>query len=212
MSRLLKGNRWRTAIIVTIAALIGLFTFSVIAVGDTDPQAETETADTEILREMTGGFISFKRVRTQDAAQIFPSTVAANTFATITTILVPVTAGRTALINARWHGETVCTEGDTDPNWCSMRILIGGVEGHPQSGLDFAIDSHDQGDESFGSWEGHGFERHRCLRNAGTTTINVPVTLQWAVRNFPADATRPSFRIDDWSFVAERSDNCSPLN
>ena len=158
-------------------------------------------------REMTAGAKTFKRVQTSNGA----ITTASTTPQALTVGSVPVGPGRTALINVKWAGETACFAGGFESNWCYMRVLIGNAEGHPQTGIDFAIDSTESGTARSTDWEGHVIERHRCVRNASTSTVNVPVVVQWGVTNF-GGGSAPVFRVDDWSLDMERADNCSPLN
>jgi hypothetical protein len=158
-------------------------------------------------REMTAGAKTFKRVQTSNA----PTTTSSTTGITLTVASVPVAAGRTALINVKWAGETSCAGGGAEGNWCWMRVTVGGVEAHPQAGTEFAIDSTDGGTARSDDWEGHLIERHRCVRNGSTSTVNIPVTVLMGVTN-RGGGTAPTFRADDWALDIQRADNCSPLN
>jgi len=72
--------------------------------------------------------------------------------------------------------------------------LIGGSEGKPASGLDFAFDSVGTGPTD-DSLESHSMDRSRVL-GAGTWTVRV----QYAV-----STAATTFRLDDWSLTVERS-------
>ncbi len=120
--------------------------------------------------------------------------------------------GQRALVKAQYDAESQCIEADTDGNWCSIRIGIGGVEGNPASGIDFAFDSTNRGRDLEGSWEGHSMTRVRCIVNTTGSTLTVIVVVQAAVFNTGGDATRPSFRLDDWELDIYRTSGvlCSP--
>jgi hypothetical protein len=122
---------------------------------------------------------------------------------------VTIPAGQSALVKAQYDAESACFEADTDPNWCSIRIVIGGVEGNPASGNDFAFDSTNRGRESNASWEGHGMTRVRCIANTSGSTITVFVVVQAAVTNAGGDASRPVFRLDDWELDIYRTSGCA---
>lgn len=122
---------------------------------------------------------------------------------------VAVGANQRALIKVQYDAESQCTEADTDQNWCSVRILIGGAEGNPASGFDFAFDSTNHGRDIIGSWEAHAMTRVRCFANTTANPVNVPVMVQAGVTNNPADASRPVFRLDDWELDIYRAQPCS---
>jgi len=67
---------------------------------------------------------------------------------------VTIPPGQRALVKAQYDAESQCIEADTDGNWCSIRIGIGGVEGNPASGIDFAFDSTNRGVTSKGPGKG----------------------------------------------------------
>jgi len=209
--------------LVVMAVPLGLLLMlsgSISAQSDDDPQAAIEAA---VAAEdpanhvaghvlLAGGPITYKRVVTYR----LPQTTSSTTFVDLpnSANLIAIAPGRSALINARFHAESRCNEvgGAGEQNWCEVRIMIGGVEGYPQSSIgadNFSFDSTDDGTETVASWEGHALERHRCVRNGGTTTLVVPVTIQWRVTNFGGDADLPNFWLDDFSFVAERADGCA---
>ena len=59
----------------------------------------------------------------------------------------------------RFSAETACYEGGTSPNWCVVEVLVDGNEAAPGDGVDFAMDSTDNGTESRASWESHSTDR-----------------------------------------------------
>jgi hypothetical protein len=154
------------------------------------------------IHRYQGGLISFKSAVTLSSAVSTTSTV----FGTVPvgSTSVPIGPGRSALINVRYHAETRCT--GPAGTWCSLRILIGGVPGEPHQpgtdGGDYAFDS-----SATDFFEGHAMERHMCVRNANTTSTRfVSVIAQWRV-----SAPGVTFRLDETSLVAERSDTCGPV-
>ena len=129
------------------------------------------------------------KVVTETVAQSTSTTTYATLPGALTTISVP--SRQRALVIARFSGESYC-DGGTTATWCTVRIMIGGAEGHPASGSDYAFDTDSGGDDW---WEAHAVERVSRVLNPGTYTVRV----QWAV----TDALT-TFRLDDWTLVVER--------
>jgi hypothetical protein len=102
-----------------------------------------------------------------------------------------VPSGQSALILARFAGESYC-DGGTTSNYCSVRIMIDGVEAQPAVGFDFAFDTDSASDDW---WEAHSIDRSAVV-GAGSHTV----TVQWAVTD-----SGTTFRLDDWSLTVERS-------
>ena len=103
-----------------------------------------------------------------------------------TSITVP--AGQTAVIVARFTGESMCTGG----SWASVRLVLDGSEMSPVVGTNFAFDSSDLGTETSSSWESHAVERFEGDVGAGTYVVKAQVSVGCT-----------TFRIDDWTLVAE---------
>jgi hypothetical protein len=188
-----------------------LFAAAVFAEDPEDAQEATNAESPAQFHdiERTAGAVTFRRVQTK----VNPLTTSSTAWTNLSAGTVPVLPGRTALITGRWTGETSCVGGGAVSNWCTMRIRINGQDAHPRAFTDFAIDSTNGGTAPANDWEGHVIERHWCVRNPSTTaTLNVSVAVDWAVRDGVAGAPIPVFRTDDWSFVMERADNCSPVN
>jgi hypothetical protein len=137
----------------------------------------------------TGGPITALKVTRETSAQTTNSASYVNLPGSATTISVP--SGQSALILARFSGESAC-EGGPAGNWCSVRILVDGVEAQPASGLDFAWDTDVASDDI---WEAHSIDRSAVV-GSGSHTVRV----QWAVTNVGT-----TFRLDDWSLTVERS-------
>ena len=84
---------------------------------------------------------------------------------------------------AEFDGESACNGGT---GWCSIRILVDGVEMNPASGTDFAFDS--AGEDR---WEGHSMTRTFGPLSSGQHSFEVQI----AVTN-----AATTFRLDDWTF------------
>jgi hypothetical protein len=152
----------------------------------------------------TGAVIGYKQAVTTPIA----ASTQSQAFVAIPTmsLVVPVFPGRRALINARFHAESQCT-GPTLGSWCSVRILIAGVPGEPNQGdgSDFAFDAVSTPAVEQDFWEGHAIERHLCVRNNRAATVLVTVVAQWRT----VGAAGTTFRLDERTLAAERSENCS---
>lgn len=108
-------------------------------------------------------------------------------------VQVSVPAGRTGIVVASFTAESACTGSS---GYCSMRILVNGVNAKPfdeGSDIDFAFDSTDNGTETAASWESHAMTRSTAALPAGTYTVTVDRRLVGAT----------SFRLDDWHLMAE---------
>jgi hypothetical protein len=176
-----------------------------------EEDGQSSSPPTKTLQVFTAFQHFFKRVLTQDAAMVLnPGPIGADGFSAYLNLptagpgdgAIGVIAGPATLINVRFSAESQCADGGADFGWCGMRILIGGVEGEPAP-ADFAFDSTNNGAEGTGSWEGHAFDRHRCIRNPTGAVQTIPVQVQWRVFAGVNPATVPEFRLDDWSLVIE---------
>ena len=122
--------------------------------------------------------------------------------------LVSLEGENGTLVVIQFTAETQCAGGGTDAGWCGMRVLIDGFEASPGP-ADFAIDSTNEGEEGFASWESHSMQRHICFSGDGGGAV-VPVQVQWRVFSSDGDVSAPSFRIDDWSLLIETSESSCP--
>lgn len=124
---------------------------------------------------------------------------------------VRVPANTTVLISATLDGETRCSGGGSEFNWCEMRIRIGSLEGNPRAstyGPDtFTFDSTDGGREGVGSWEARAMSRHQCFTNATASPVDVLVQLHWRVTAFGGLA--PEFWLDDTALTIETTRGCA---
>jgi hypothetical protein len=127
---------------------------------------------------------------------------APNTFVALpgAAITLDVPPNSSRLFVVQYTAESACSSGaGAGPQWCSVRILIGGVEGNPAAGADFAFDSADNGAESPSSWESHTVARSRRISNTGAAPIAVPIVVQ---RTTTSVAT--TLRLDDWHLTIHR--------
>ncbi len=104
------------------------------------------------------------------------STSSATTFEAVpeasATLIVP--NGETATFLMTFSSESSCY-GDpaVDAGWCSVRILVDGVEAAPVLGNQYAFDSSDDGVEFESSWESHAMQRAAFNLGAGSHTVTV---------------------------------------
>lgn len=183
---LIRALPWRAAATLATLALLALPLDAAFAQEDRPRRPEAP---------ITFSCTSVKEVKvvTETVAQ---STLAAAFIAlpgATTTITVPT--GTTGCLLLRFIAESSCTGGGAVSRWCSVRILVDGVEANPVVGTDFAFDSTDTGTETASSWESHAVERIARV-SAGLHTV----TVQWGV-----NIAGPTFRLDDWTLVVERT-------
>ena len=81
-------------------------------------------------------------------------------------------AGAGSVIVATFSAESACYNA---VGYCSVRILIDGVEAEPVAGLDFAFDSTDANRETSQSWESHSMQRTRAVAATGGHSVVVQV-------------------------------------
>ncbi len=113
-----------------------------------------------------------------------------------TRIRIPQGARRD-LILATFSAESTCAEGDQPPpeSFCSVRILVGGQEMHPQSGDDFGFDY--LGDfQSASDFSAHSMQRSMKV-SPGTYTVRVQTKVS---------DTQLVFELDDWHLTVMRID------
>ena len=148
-----------------------------------------------VITKESGKSVSRVIARGSTGSQVFETVAWQDVVGAKATVKVP--AGRQALVTARFSAESSCvgTGGKGGP-YCAVRILIGGVQGHPASGENFAFDRSDAGNEGAFSLEGHAMERFRIL-GPGTHVVKVQAT--------PLNGTGLSFRLSDWALVIQRS-------
>ncbi len=85
--------------------------------------------------------------------------------------IVTVPAGSQRRVIATFSAESRCRgDGET---FCTVRILVDGVELLPATSADFAFDSSNGGAEDDFSWESHSFQRHSPNLPAGPHTVTV---------------------------------------
>ncbi len=127
-----------------------------------------------------GTSITRVSVVTQDAAALYSSTSWTNVGSTS----IYATSGQ--FIVARFTAESACY-GSTS-GWCSVRILVDGVEAEPVVGTDFAF--NDAGSAS--SWESLSVERVHTVSATGSHTVVVQAASVGSLTD----------RLDDWTLTA----------
>jgi len=126
---------------------------------------------------------------------------------------VTLQPGQRALVNVGYSAETRCVSQNAAPEWCELRIMVGGVEANPAASgtaTPFAFDSTGNGNETLGSWEGHAVHRHICLYNNTTAVKVYPVSVQWQVTNFGVNPVE--FWVDDTALTVEMAQGCTLNN
>ena len=125
-------------------------------------------------------------VQTKTDAQVFTNTGFGQL--TADSILIPATGNFRAVV--RFSGESDCAAA----SWCSLRILVNGVETNPKVGGDFAFDANDGG-----PWQSLSIDRVSDVIAGTGVARNVTVEVQVAVIG------GGSWRLDDWAVVTELS-------
>jgi hypothetical protein len=139
-----------------------------------------------------GGTITAVKVTRQTSSATTTSTTFVNLPSASATMSVP--SGHQALILARFSGESEC-DGGSFGNWCSVQILVNGVQANPQSGSDFAFDSDAGVASGYPVWQGNSMDRSIVVGPGSHTVV-----VQWRVVG-----SGTTFRLDDWSLTVERS-------
>jgi len=169
----------RLAMLAAAAAALALGTKHAFASGD--PPA-TAAPLTQVTHPAIKGAKRFVSLTDTDV-----STTSSTSYVNLAATTIDVPANQSAQILARFSGESLCEGGSN--GWCSLRILVDGVEMDPQVFNNFAFDA--PGD----TWESHSIDRTSHSRiGVGTHTI----TVQYSV---VAGATQ--FSLDDWQLTVE---------
>lgn len=111
-----------------------------------------------------------------------------------TTITVP--SNQQALILVRFSGESSCAATSSEgTGYCSVRVLVNGVEAEPSDGDLFAFGVVSEG--TFKEYESHSVDRSLGPLAPGTYTVK----LQWKTTVYTGIV---AMTLDDWSFTVER--------
>jgi len=180
---------------------------SLLAGGTAAPQsAEPEEAVVPQVPILTaGGSVDRVAVLTETAANIYTPGGAnppPGTFVTLpgAVINTDVPPNSTRLFVVQFSAESACySPGSVGGNFCQVRILIGGVEGNPVAGPDFAFDSTDLGDDTGASWESHAMQRSRRIGNTSAAFLPVQIVVQRTTTS-----TGTTLRLDDWHLTMFR--------
>ena len=125
-----------------------------------------------------------KRLKVSNSTGFFSVSGGAFTDLTSTTVQIPRHFNQARII-ARFSAESNCQGAAS--TWCSLRILVDGVEMNPAVGSDFAFDS--PGD----NWSGKAIERTSGIVLSGTHTVTLQGALIFASQWF----------LDDWQLTLE---------
>lgn len=184
------------------------FTRAALAAAALAAAAVSSHAAVEVF---TSGTPFFKRVVTNTSVNTTSAVTFADVPGSLTTIFVPGLTN--VLVSVDFNAEAACYGGGAgNPNWCELMVMIGGVEGSPQAsttslGDTYAFASTDNGAASVDSWRGHAMSRHRCIRNASTAPLAVPISVQWKIVQFGAAVS--TFWLDDSAMVVQMSKDCT---
>jgi hypothetical protein len=145
---------------IVVASLIGLVVgASVMAFAGTATRAQSPTGAAPRLNTVhKARGVSAVVVATSDVNDVGTSTTTPELLPGMRA-RIRVPAGRRALLMVRFSAETACYQGGTNPNWCVVEVLVDGNEAAPGDGIDFALDSTDNGTETGASWESHSTDR-----------------------------------------------------
>jgi hypothetical protein len=111
------------------------------------------------------------------------STYTSSAFTTVGSTTIAAGAGSHLL--ARFTAESKCSGGS---GWCSVRILVDGIEADPAVGTNYAFDATDDSDD--GSYGGHSVERAFTVSSGGTHTVTVQAAIGFG---------NPDLWLDDWT-------------
>jgi hypothetical protein len=157
-------------------------------------------ADAKFLDSTEGNttFLNVNELETKVATGAAPFTTTSTTYGDVTgaSATVTVPAGQTSLIIAEFTAESFCDASD-DSGYCTVRILIGGTEGNPAEGTNFAFDTIVTATANEDWWEGNAMTRSRGPLGPGTYTVQV----QAATVDGNANTT---FNLDDWHLTVQR--------
>lgn len=160
----------RRPVVIAVAAAAILITGAGVAVAATTVRAGTSVTRVTVL--------------TQDAAAVYASA----SWTTIGSEALYATAG--SFIVTTFTAESACYGGS---GWCSVRILVDGVEAQPAVGTDFAFDSTNGGADGASSWESHSVQRTQTVGTSAGHTVTLQVA---TVGGGVVD------RLDDWTLTS----------
>jgi hypothetical protein len=185
--------------IVTSLLILTTFVQAGLADEAADPEGSQDTAAAPaVLSSVVGG----QTMQTRAVGETAATTRTSTTWANVPGASIPISIPQPGFLLARFAAETACFA--PNDGSCAVRLMVNGVQMNPASGIDFALDSTNNGGDLNTSREGHAMERFTHCLPAG----NYLVTAQWASRT--NGAVVPTFRLDDWTLVVEHIDNCQP--
>lgn len=169
MRQLIGRLRRRSTVLVLVALAALTLTGASVAAAATTGHSGTTVTRTAVV--------------TQDTAVVYGGT----TYANVGSLGIYALAGQ--WITVTFTAESTCT-GPT--GWCSVRILVDGVEAEPVVGTDYAFNSPAASGPV--GWAGHSVTRVRTATQSTTHTVIVQTINV-------AGAT--GHRLDDWTLEAQ---------
>jgi hypothetical protein len=142
-------------------------------------------------------FVNTTEIETKAVTGTTVVTTSSTTFVdvpgAVTSLAIPT--GTKGLIHANFSAESACY--GPDPQNCSVRILINGIEANPASGSDFAFDTNRGGDNPGNQFTGeaHSMERYLTDLPAGAYEVKV---------QFLSVSGSNTTQLDDWILTVER--------
>jgi hypothetical protein len=144
------------------------------------------TASTALLvTSHTGTTNTRTAIITQDTAAIYTGSAYVNVGGALS-----IYAQTGSFITATFTAESACY--GTAGAWCSVRILIDGVEAEPVVGTDFAFNST-TGSGGATGWQSHAVTRVRTATTTAFHTVQVQT----------AEVGAATHRLDDWTLWAQ---------
>lgn len=177
-----NGSQYCPADPVTRAQM-ATFLHRLSGTGGTPPTVNAQTVDGLTPTQLTPFALTSSSVSTTTTGPSYSPLPAAS-------VPLAVPAGHTGLIVSTFTAESACYGA---ASYCSVRILVDGVEAFPAQGTDFAFDSSDGGTESSSSSEGHAMTRSTGTLVAGTYTVTVEM----------AALGGTTLTVDDWHLMVE---------
>lgn len=159
------------------------------------PQRDVTRGEMAVFLQKTALLAPRLRVSTGGSSQMITGT----TFTAITgaDAFIEVPKNNTARLLITFSGESLCTGGGIDSEWCSVTIKVDDVEADPQVGATFAFDSDDDGDAGVNSWEAHSMQRTITV-GEGSHFIAVLARI-----NSLGGDNSATFTIDDWTLSVQ---------
>jgi hypothetical protein len=127
-----------------------------------------------------------KRLMVQESSLAITTSSTSFVNFTADSIVVPANGSYRVLVTV--SGESACDA----TSWCTMEILVDGVQTNPKSGSDFAFDS-----PGGNAWTSNSMQGTSDLITGTGVARSVTIDVEWAV------VGGGSWRMDDWTVSAQ---------